>query len=95
MAALPAAWVWNASWTGRSPLQELGRASLLVYWVHVEMVYGVVSAPIHRGLTLERALAAFGVLALFLYAFAKILPRLLPQRLGDTLRQGGFLPAAR
>ena len=45
---------WRTSWSrlpGRSPMQEFGIASLFVYWIHVEMVYGVVSTPIHRQLT--------------------------------------------
>lgn len=95
IAALPVAHAWNAAWRGFSPLQAFGRASLLVYWVHVEMVYGVPSAPIHRSLSLEQALAAFGALTLFLFGFAQVLPRLLPSRIGDLLRRGGFLPAAR
>ena len=35
--------------TGRRS-QQFGRASLFVYWVHVELVYGVLTAPIHRRL---------------------------------------------
>ena len=35
----------------RSALQEFGRSSLFVYWIHVEMVYGIFSAPIHRRLS--------------------------------------------
>ena len=31
--------VWRGLW-----LQEFGRASLFVYWIHVELVYGVLSA---------------------------------------------------
>jgi uncharacterized membrane protein len=45
-------WQWQ-------PLQEFGRASLFVYWVHVELVYGVLSTPIHRRLPLPVAAAAF------------------------------------
>ena len=45
-------WRWE-------PLQEFGRASLFVYWVHVELVYGVISAPIHRRLPFPVAVAAF------------------------------------
>jgi uncharacterized membrane protein len=49
---LSRAWQWQ-------PLQDFGRASLFVYWVHVELVYGVLSAPIHRRLPLPVAAAAF------------------------------------
>jgi uncharacterized membrane protein len=40
---------WGAGQWGFSPLIELGQASLLVYWVHIEFVYGRVSIlPKHR-----------------------------------------------
>ena len=50
-----------------SPLQQLGRTSLFIYWIHVEMVYGDVSRALHRRLSLTEAfmaLAAFAVLML-------------------------------
>jgi hypothetical protein len=34
---------WGAGQWGFSPLIQLGQASLLVYWVHIEFVYGRVS----------------------------------------------------
>jgi len=34
---------WGAGEWGFSPLIQLGQASLLVYWVHIELVYGRVS----------------------------------------------------
>jgi fucose 4-O-acetylase-like acetyltransferase len=34
---------WGAGEWGFSPLIQLGQASLLVYWVHIEFVYGRVS----------------------------------------------------
>ena len=46
----------------------LGRASLFVYWIHVEMVYGVLGRPFRRGLPLEASLVAMVVLCLVLYA---------------------------
>lgn len=40
---------WGAAQWGFSPLIQLGQASLLVYWVHIEFVYGRVSIlPKHR-----------------------------------------------
>jgi uncharacterized membrane protein len=56
----------------RSPLQELGRSSLFVYWIHVEMAYGVLSAPIHRRLPLEWAYVAFLIFSLFLYLLVRL-----------------------
>jgi fucose 4-O-acetylase-like acetyltransferase len=40
---------WGAGQWGFSPLIQLGQASLLVYWVHMEFVYGRLSIlPKHR-----------------------------------------------
>lgn len=60
-AALAVAWLWEQRPTaGRrfSPLQVLGRASLFVYWIHVELVYGLVSGPLHGAFSLGAAWAA-------------------------------------
>ena len=61
-----AAYAWDARpWKGHSwsPLRQLGRTSLFIYWIHVEMVYGLISLPLHGALTLPAAALAF---ALFL-----------------------------
>lgn len=55
-----------------SPLEELGRASLFVYWIHVEMVYGFFSRPIRRVLSLEQALVAFVLFTLFLLGLVRL-----------------------
>jgi hypothetical protein len=54
-----------------SRLADLGRSSLLVYWVHVELAYGVVSTPIHRGLSVEMALVGVLLLSLLMYALVQ------------------------
>ncbi len=46
----------------------LGRSSLFVYWIHVEMVYGLLGRPLRRGLPLEASLTATVILCLVLYA---------------------------
>jgi uncharacterized membrane protein len=60
-AAIGAAFWWESRPGGAekwSPLQQLGRSSLFVYWIHVELIYGLVSRPLHRSLTLAEALVA-------------------------------------
>ena len=52
-------------------LAEFGRSSLFVYWVHVELAYGVVSIPLHRSLTLEEALLGVILLSLLMYALVQ------------------------
>jgi uncharacterized membrane protein len=75
ISALPIAYAWNALFAGRSPLREFGIASLFVYWIHVEMVYGVVSTPLHRALTFQQALVAFSLFSLFLFGLVKLKDR--------------------
>jgi uncharacterized membrane protein len=52
---------WVRHWGGahRSLLAQLGRTSLFIYWIHVELVYGLISRPWHRGLDLQQAVAAY------------------------------------
>lgn len=47
-----------------SPLQQLGRTSLFIYWIHVEMVYGLLSLRIHKTLTHLQSWVAFVCFAL-------------------------------
>ena len=46
---------WPRYW---SPMELLGRTSLFLYWVHVELVYGVFSRPLHKRLSFEMAIVA-------------------------------------
>ena len=55
---------WGAAQWGFSPLIQLGKASLLVYWVHMEFVYGRLSI-LHKHRVGIRA-ATVGLLAIFL-----------------------------
>jgi uncharacterized membrane protein len=71
ISTVPMAWAWNRL-PGRSPLREFGIASLFVYWIHVEMVYGVISTPLHRRLPFEIAVAAFAAFSLFLFGLVKL-----------------------
>ncbi|PYU04750.1 MAG: hypothetical protein DMG34_09800, partial [Acidobacteria bacterium] len=42
--SLAYAWYrWGLAQLGFSPVEQLGRTSLLVYWVHIEFVYGRLS----------------------------------------------------
>lgn len=48
-------------------LSTLGRSSLFVYWIHVEMAYGGLARPIKRTLPLEVSLVATVALCALLY----------------------------
>jgi uncharacterized membrane protein len=74
--SLPAAYAWNRVWTGRSLMQEFGRASLFIYWIHVELAYGVLSSPLHKTLTLGEAFLAYAIFAIALFGAAKLKDRI-------------------
>jgi uncharacterized membrane protein len=76
ITAVPIAYGWNAFFRGWSPLREFGVASLFVYWIHVEMVYGVVSLWIHKSLTFEQAVLSYLAFSLFLYGLVKLKDRI-------------------
>jgi uncharacterized membrane protein len=55
---------WGAGHWGFSPLIQLGQTSLLVYWVHIEFVYGRLSILPKRAVDIR--MASIGLLAIFL-----------------------------
>ena len=52
-------------------IATLGRSSLFVYWIHVEMAYGAIARPLRRALPLEISLLATAALCALLYAIVK------------------------
>jgi uncharacterized membrane protein len=59
---------WGAGQRGFSPFILLGHASLLVYWVHIEFVYGRVSILPKHAMTINGA--SVGLLVIFLAMLA-------------------------
>src|SRR5258708_39451790 len=55
---------WGLGQWGFSPMIQLGTTSLLVYWVHIEFVYGKYSILPHRSQTI--AAATRGLITIFL-----------------------------
>ena len=71
VAAVGGAWLWEQRRGGaekRSPLRQLGRTSLFIYWIHVEMVYGLISLPLHRSLSWLQAWLSFALFMVFMLA---------------------------
>jgi uncharacterized membrane protein len=68
----------------RGTVVLLGQTSLFVYWVHVEIAYGVFSYPIRHGLTLTQSLAAYAAFMLVLTGLAAV---------WDGRRRGPLIPA--
>jgi len=81
---------WRHGW---SPMVELGRNSLFVYWIHVEMVYGVLATPLRRALSLEQVLLANVAMCILMILAIRLKDRLL-SRLGSAPRLGGSSPQA-
>jgi len=55
---------WGFAERGFSPVIQLGKTSLLVYWVHIEFVYGQFSILPKRGCSIPKA--SLGLLIIFL-----------------------------
>lgn len=65
---VPIAYAWERlAVRGRwSPIEQLGRSSLFIYWIHVEMVYGLISLRIHKALSHGEAWAAYVAFVVFM-----------------------------
>jgi len=74
---LPLAWVVGLSW---EPLVSLGRSSLFVYWIHVEMVYGALAIPLRRLLPWELSVVAALGLCVALYGLVRLKNQLMTAR---------------
>jgi uncharacterized membrane protein len=62
------------------PLARLGRDSLFVYWIHVELVYGYATWPIHHRLPVAGTMVAYGLFTALIYAAVLAKDRLLEVR---------------
>ena len=63
---------WPRAW---SPMELLGRTSLFIYWVHVELVYGLASRRLHKALSFNAALIAFAIFTVGMLALAMLKSR--------------------
>jgi uncharacterized membrane protein len=63
------AYLWESRPGGAitwSPMRQLGRTSLFIYWIHVEMVYGLISLPLHKRLSFGQSLLGLVMFSLFM-----------------------------
>jgi uncharacterized membrane protein len=92
LALIPLAFEWNTLWRSRpspassgaslhgprsSIIRDLGVSSFFVYWIHVEMVYGVPSAAIHHKLSLEQWAVAWIAFTTFLFGLVRLKQRVM------------------
>jgi len=77
VATIPLAWLTGLVW---GPLVTMGRSSLFVYWIHVEMVYGGLALPLKRNLSWAMAILATAALVALLYAIVLWKNRVMSRR---------------
>ncbi len=61
---------WGFAQKGFSPLIQLGNTSLLVYWVHIEFVYGSFSIMSKRACSIPRATLGLAIIFLSMLALS-------------------------
>lgn len=71
---------WGAGQWGFSPLIQLGQTSLLVYWVHIEFVYGRLSILRHHAANIHGASVGLLVISLAMLALSVARTKWIQQR---------------
>ncbi len=66
---------WGFAQEGFSPVIQLGQTSLLVYWVHIEFVYGRFSIMPKNGSSISKATAGLGIIFLAMLALSMLRTR--------------------
>jgi uncharacterized membrane protein len=69
VASVAAAYAWSRrprAITSFSPLEQMGRTSLFIYWIHIELIYGLMVRPLHKSMTLGQAWIGVLVFALLM-----------------------------
>jgi uncharacterized membrane protein len=77
---------WGLAQKGFSPVIELGQGSLLVYWVHIEFVYGRFSILPKQGCSIGKA--TLGLLIIFLAMLTLSILRTQYRKKARALRTG-------
>jgi uncharacterized membrane protein len=74
VVSMPLAWLAErqAPAAVLAPLTTMGRSSLFVYWIHVEMVYGVIAEPLKQALPVWGAVTGTLAMVLLLYLIVRI-----------------------
>jgi uncharacterized membrane protein len=82
-AGIAGAYAWTARFVRPerwSPLITFGRTSLFIYWIHVELVYGLVSRPLHHALSLTQAWIAYAVFSAAMLGCSVLKERIVARR---------------
>jgi len=97
LAAMAGAYLWTEHCARRawSWMETLGKNSLMVYWVHVMLVYGVLVRPIKRKLDIPQVLLATLVVTALMVALSAGWLRWKQWRAGRRAAPAAKIPAAR
>jgi len=90
MIGLSLLYALDAFWRERTVgnrLQRLGRSSLFVYWIHVELVYGYASWLLRRQLPLPATCMAYVAFVLLMYAAVILRDRVVQAKPWDSFRR--------
>ena len=85
VSAVGGAYAWSlrrrtvSSW---SALEQIGRTSLFIYWIHVELIYGLIVRPLHKSLTLGEAWIGVAVFSLVM-----VIASLVKERVVSNVRR--------
>lgn len=73
LVLLAGAYLWTEYCTNRgwSWVENFGQTSLLVYWIHVSIVYGNITNPIRRALTVSQAALATLIVILLMIGLSE------------------------
>ena len=57
---------------GEGWLTRVGRSSLFIYWIHVELVYGYATWPIHHALPVWGTMVGYGLFVALMYRAVRL-----------------------
>ena len=80
ISGIPLAFAWQQRPWGAarfSPLQQMGRSSLFIYWIHIELIYGLMVRPLHKSLTLGEAWIGVVIFCVLMLLLSLLKDRLL------------------
>jgi uncharacterized membrane protein len=80
VALIGAAFAWEQRpWnTDRfSPLQRMGRSSLFIYWIHIELIYGLMVRPLHKSVGFPAAALSIPLFAALMLLLSMIKDKLI------------------
>jgi uncharacterized membrane protein len=89
IVAVGGAYAWSLrprSISRWSPLEQLGRTSLFIYWIHIELIYGLMVRPLHKSMMLGEAWIGVVVFSLLMVIVSLVKERVASRISGRSTR---------